>query len=400
MLVTDLVRQTFSSVRAHRLRSFLTMLGIVIGIASVILLTSIGEGTRQYILSEFAQFGSNLLVVQTGKTMTTGTAGVFGGTTNPLTLEDALALERTPGVEKVLPVCMGTGEVRAGERARNVYVYGVTDAAPHIWKFGVRQGRFLPGGDPRQAGALAVLGPKLKRELFGEANALGQYVHVGGQRFIVIGVMEPKGYMLGFDIDDVVYIPVARAMPIFNRRDLMEIDVLFSSMASSKAVSEHIRRTMRARHRGEEDFNITTQSEMLASLDNILKIINYAVGGIAAISLLVGAIGILTMMWISVNERTREIGLSKALGATERQILLLFLGEAALLSTVGGIIGLAVSLGISFALHLFVPGLPLSTPLHFIVLALATSFIVGIASGVLPARRAAQLDPVEALAAE
>lgn len=404
MRTSDLVRLTFGSIVAHRLRSFLTMLGIVIGIASVILLTSIGEGTRQYILAEFAQFGSNLLQVQTGRSRTTGTAGVFGGTTNPLTLEDALALERVPGVEHVLPVVVGTGEVRAssrvGERSRDVYVYGVTDAAPALWKFGVRQGRFLPGGDPRQGGAVAVLGPKLKRELFGEQSALGEYVHIGGQRFIVIGVMEPKGFLLGFDIDDVAHIPIARAMPIFNRRDLMEINVVFSSMASSDAVEAGIRRILKERHRGEEDFTVTTQTEMLDTLNDILKVINYAVGGIAAISLLVGSIGILTMMWIAVNERTREIGLAKALGATERQILVIFLAEAALLSTVGGVLGLLVSSAISFSLHLFVPGLPLSTPLPFILLALGVSFAVGVASGVLPARRAALLDPVEALAAE
>ena len=187
---------------AHRLRSFLTMLGIVIGITSVILLTSIGEGARQYILSEFTQFGTNLLTVSPGRVETTGLPGAVGATIRKLTIEDALALRRVPGVEEVVPVAFGMARVESGARGRSVFVYGVTSSVPAVWKFQIGQGRFLPEADAGRAAPLAVLGPKLKREIFGEANALGEHVRIGGQRFQVIGVMAPKGMLLGFDIDD------------------------------------------------------------------------------------------------------------------------------------------------------------------------------------------------------
>ncbi len=400
MRTSDLVRFTARSILAHRLRSFLTMLGIVIGIASVILLTSIGEGTRQYILAEFTQFGSNLLQITPGKQKTSGPAGVFGGTTNPLTIEDALAIARVPGVERVMPSIFGTAEVRAAERARNVFVYGVTSDVPAVWKFEVRQGRFLPEGDPRQGAAVCVLGPKLKRELFGEENALGEHVRIGGERYTVIGIMASKGYLLGFDIDDAAYIPIGRAIPVFNRDDLMQVDVLFSSVASAETVKRAVEALLVARHRGGEDFTVVTQTEMLDTLDRIITIVNYAVGGIAGISLVVGAIGILTMMWISVNERTREIGLAKALGATRAQVLFIFLAEAAVLSTSGGLLGLGAAYAVSLVVHLAAPGFPLATPFAFVAAAVGVSFAVGVLSGVLPARRAAALDPIEALAAE
>jgi len=396
----DLLRFTFQTLRAEKFRSFLTILGIVIGIASAILLTSIGEGTRQYILSEFTQFGSNLLQVTPGVSKTSGPAGIFGGTTNPLKIDDAVALERVPGIEKVVPAIFGTAEVRSKEHGRNVFIYGVTSDASDVWKFEVRQGSFLPKGDPNNGGLLCVLGPNLKHELFGDKNALGEHVRIGGERFTVIGVMAPKGYVLGFDIDDAAYIPVSRGLNLFNRDELMEIDILFSSAGMEKQIKESIRKFMVARHRGEEDFTIVTQTEMLTTMDKIITIINYAVGGIAAISLLVGAIGILTMIWISVNERTREIGLAKALGAKKRQILLIFLAEASILSTIGGVIGVCVAYLISFAIHIALPKVPLSTPIEFVIIAIAVSFGVGILSGILPARRAAFLDPVEALSAE
>jgi putative ABC transport system permease protein len=376
------------------------MLGIVIGIASVILLTSIGEGTRRYILAEFTQFGSNLLQVTPGRTKTTGPAGVFGGTVHPLSLDDAAAIGRLAGVEKVVPIAFGSARVESDKAARSVFIYGVTAEMSDVWKFRVRQGAFLPKGDPRHGPALAVLGPQLKREIFGDRNALGEHVRIGGERFLVVGIMEPKGYMLGLNIDDAAYIPVSRAMPLFNRDDLMEVDVLFSNVSATDAVTASIRKMLMDRHRGEEDFTIVTQSEMLATLDKIITIVSGAIGGIGAISLLVGAIGILTMMWISVNERTTEIGLAKALGATENQILMLFLGEAVMLSTAGGLIGLATGWGLSGLLHVLVPKLPLSIPVEFALAAIAVSFAVGIFSGVLPARRAALLDPVEALTAE
>jgi putative ABC transport system permease protein len=376
------------------------MLGIMIGIASVILLTSIGEGTRLYILSEFTQFGTNLISVNPGKAQTSGHPGALGGTIHKLTLADAQALARIRGVLKSVPVTMGTAAVEYRQKSRNVFIYGVTADGPEAWQMSVRIGRFLPEGDPRYGSPVTVLGPKLKRELFGEANALGQHVRIAGQRFLVIGIMEAKGQFLGFDIDDSAYIPVSLAMPLFNRDDLQEIDVLVGNASVADSVAVRIRNVLMERHNGEEDFTITTQTGMLETLDRVLRIVSAAVVGIGAISLLVGAIGILTMMWISVNERTAEIGLAKAIGATPRQILWLYLSEAALISTAGGGLGMLAGFGLAQVIHAVVPGLPVHTPLLFAVLALVVSFAVGLLSGILPARRAAALNPVLALAAE
>jgi putative ABC transport system permease protein len=396
----DLLRFTGSAAWNERLRSLLTILGVAIGIASVILLTSIGEGTRRFVLGEFSQFGSNLLAVNPGKVKTMGIPGMLGGTTHPLTLEDMEALRRIPEVRKVVPLVPGTATVEYGQRGRAVNVYGVNSELPDVWKFGVRSGRFLPETDVHQASTLAVLGPKLKREIFGERNPLGEHVRVGGRRFQVIGVMEPKGQFLGIDLDDCVYIPVSTAMNLFNATEIFEIDILFSNAASSEMVAAKVKRVLRERHRGADDVTITTQTEMLAVLDDVLDIVTIAVGAIGAVSLLVGAIGILTIMWISVNERIAEIGLCRSLGATSGQILMIFLGEAAVLAGCGGLAGIAAGFGIGRATRLFVPGLPFHTPLEFVVAALVLSVAVGLTSGALPARRAARLDPVVALRAE
>jgi len=361
MIFEDTMIQATRAVSRHRLRSFLTTLGIMIGVASVILLTSIGEGARQYIVSEFTQFGTNLVAINPGHSETAGMPGM-GGTVHKLTLADMEALQRVRDVENVVPVTMGTAPVEHGELTRHTFVYGSTADGPEVWSMGVRQGRFLPAGDLRRGSPVAVLGPTVKRELFGEANALGEHVRIAGQRFQVIGVMAPAGQFLGFDIDDAVYIPVALSMPLFNRDDLQEIDVMIANASLVDAVAADMRELLMERHHGEEDFTITTQTGMLESFGRIIDVVSGSVGGIGAISLLVGAIGILTMMWITVNERTAEIGLAKALGATPRQILALYLAEAAVLSGAGGVLGLAAGFGASRLLHAAVPGLPVHTP--------------------------------------
>jgi len=396
----EILSLALGAVRSHRLRSALSMLGIAIGVAAVILLTSIGEGTRRYLLAQFSQFGTNLLAIHPGKSKTLGIPGVLGGTTHKLTIDDAESLTRLPGVSEVVPVALGQGRVEALGRGRSVVVYGVTPNVPQAWHFAVRQGTFWPAGDPRRGGATAVLGPKLKRELFGEANALGQFVHIAGSRFRVIGIMSPKGQFLGFDIDDAAYVPVASCTKLFNLAELVEIDLVYAHAGLARQVEEEVREVMIRRHAGNEDFTLTTQEAMLSVFNNIMNVITMSVGAIAGISLLVGAIGILTMMWIAVGERTGEIGLLRAVGASRGQVQLLFLAEAAALATLGGMAGVTAGLGIAALLRAVVPGLPVHTPLFFVVLAVGVSVATGLLSGVLPARRAARLDPIEALRAE
>jgi putative ABC transport system permease protein len=399
-MLRDLLQLAGGAIAGHRLRSGLSMVGIAIGIAAVILLTSIGEGTRRYILAQFSQFGTNLIAIHPGKAETSGMPGVFSGTTHHLTIDDAQALGRIAGVERVVPTAFGTARVEAGQRARNVAVNGVTPEIQTVWKFRTRQGVFWPENDPRRGAPLTVLGPKLARELFAEENPLGRFVRIGGTRFRVVGVMEPKGEMLGFDLDDTAYVPVATAMQIFNLTDLSEVDLTYTPAEAGPRIEAEVKRVLKGRHDDEEDFTVTTQQAMLDVFGNVMGMITMAVGAIAGISLVVGAIGILTMMWITVRERTEEIGLARAIGASAAQVGALFLAEASIVALLGGAAGVAIGLGLGAVLRWFVPGLPVETPPSFVLLALGVSLAVGLVSGVMPARRAAQLDPIEALRAE
>ena len=355
--------------------------------AAVIVLTSIGEGIRQFILNEFTQFGTNLLSVTPGNVKTLGIPGVLGGTTHKLTLDDAEAVRQIDGIERVVPNIAGNARVEADGRGRSVSVFGVTSETPEHWKVAVRQGSFLPEGDVRRGQAVAVLGPKLKQELFADANPLGQFVRIAGYRFRVIGVMAPKGHLLGFDIDDAVYVPVASGMKMFNLDELMEIQIAFSYRRDVNGVEEDIRQLLMERHRGEEDFTITTQAAMLDTLDSVMDVVTTAVGTIAGISLIVGAIGILTVMWMAVKERTAEIGLLKATGATSGQIYQLILIEALILAIIGGGVGLAIGVSLSIVLPHFVPRLPTQLHSGYILAALSISALTGVSSGLLPAQR-------------
>ena len=399
MLPRDFLRLTGTALLAHKLRSFLTLLGIAVGIAAVVLLTSIGAGIHRFVLAEFTQFGTNIVAINPGKTTTHGMSmGVFG-TVRPLTIDDAEALRRLPQALAVVPVVQGNAEVSGNNRVRRTTVYAVGHEFPQAFNMPVRSGRFLPDDDPVAPRAFVVLGDKVRSELFGTTNPLGQRIRVGGDRYRVIGTMAPKGQVLGFDLDDSVYIPAARGLALFNRDSLMEIDVLYPEQVAVDEVVAAIERVLIARH-GREDFTITTQQQMLDVLGSILNVLTIAVGAIGGISLLVGGIGIVTIMTISVRERTAEIGLLNALGARRGQVLALFLGEAVVLSALGGLAGLVLGIGLGQVLAFTLPALPVHTPWSFVVIAEAVAILIGLVAGVVPALRAARLDPVEALRAE
>jgi putative ABC transport system permease protein len=399
MLIRDTVKLSLSSLASQRMRSILTALGIAVGIASVVLLTSLGEGIHRFVLSEFSQFGTNLIAVTPGKATTAGMSGAVISNIRPLSLDDALALARVPGVIGMVPVVQGNAPVESGKRSRRTFILGVGRQVPEVWRMNVASGRFLPDDDPRVARSFVVLASKVKEALFGDENALGRRVRIGGERYRVIGVMESKGQMLGFDLDDAVYIPAARALSMFDRESLMEIDLIYEPGSDADQVAKKIREVMMDRH-GSEDFTLTTQEQMLEVLGSILNILTMAVGALGGISLLVGGVGILTIMTIAVNERTGEIGLLRAIGARRGQILILFLGEAVVLSSIGGLAGLILGAGGAWLLGAVVPALPTHTPWAYVVLAELLAASVGILAGVLPARRAARLDPIEALRAE
>ncbi|MFA7269897.1 MAG: ABC transporter permease [Sterolibacterium sp.] len=400
MRIEDSILLASRAIVAHRLRSFLTLLGIAIGIAAVILLTSIGEGIHRFVLAEFTQFGTNVIVVAPGKTKTAGPhpSGI-PTSVRPLTLEDARALEHLPHIAAMTPVVWGNSEVGGNGRLRRTTVYGVSAAMLRVFSIKVRSGQFLPPEEGDNARAFIVLGAKLKNELFGDGNPLGARVRIRNMQFRVIGVLEAKGQLLGIDLDDTAYIPAARALELYNRDGLMEIHISYTEGVAARQVSGVIKNALTARH-GREDFTITTQEDMLRTLSKILDILTMAVGALGSISLLVGGVGIVTIMTIAVTERTGEIGLLVALGAQRKTILGIFLGEAMALSAVGGIFGLVIGVGAAQLIHLVVPALPVHTPVVFVVLAEAVAISIGLLAGVLPARRAAGLNAVEALRAE
>ncbi|NMG77505.1 ABC transporter permease [Aromatoleum diolicum] len=399
MSVTDFIQLALRSLVAHRLRSFLTLLGIGVGIAAVILLTSIGEGLHQFVLREFTQFGTNIIEVTPGRQGARGGPPGLPSTTRQLTLDDALALERLPHVTGVTPVVWGNSEVQTGGRVRRTSIYGVGPEMHRIFSMHVRIGSFLPPDDPTGARAFVVLGAKLKRELFGNGNALGERLRIGGERYRVIGVMEEKGEFLGVDLDDTAYIPTSRALSLYNREGLMEINVSYEESIPASRVAADIRKVLTARH-SQDDVTMTTQADMLARLSNILGILTAAVGALGGISLLVGGVGIVTIMTIAVTERTNEIGLLVALGARRTTILGLFLAEAVVLAALGGLFGLLVGAGLAQIVGLLAPALPVHTPWHFVVIAEVLAVTIGLLAGVLPARKASRLDPVEALRSE
>jgi putative ABC transport system permease protein len=270
---------------------------------------------------------------------------------------------------------------------------------PTAFTFRVALGEFLPPDDPHTPRPLVVLGAKVRKELFGTANPLGAMVRVGQDRFRVVGVMESKGQVLGFDMDDTVYIPAQRSLELFNRQGLFEVDVLYAKGVRVDEVVRGIERIMTARHGG-LDVTITTQQQMLEVLGSVLSVVTFAVGALGGISLLVGGVGIFTIMTIAVRERTAEIGLLRALGAGRGQIRDMFLGESILLAALGGLGGLVVGVFVVGLLRLFVPALPVGLSLPYIAAAEAIAVLIGLLAGVLPARSAAGLDPVEALRAE
>ena len=394
----DYLRWIFRALWMQRLRSVLTIVGFAIGIAAMVLLSSLGEGLRQFVIQEFTQFGSHIVAITPGKTETFGMGGILN-TTRPLSLEDSEALKRIPGVQQVVPVVFGTAQIKAVGRSRYTDVAGVGALADKAWKLEVSQGSFLPQEDIQRARAFAVLGSKLKRELFRGENPLGEFVHIGGNRFRVIGVMEPKGQFLGTDLDDMIYIPANKGLQIFNRESLMEVDVFYSPAVPTERLTENIRRLLIERH-GFEDFTIVTQDQMMATMDNILRILKYAGGGLGAISLLVGAVGITTILMITVTERTSEVGLLRALGSTRSQVRNLFLGEAVMLGLVGGLAGVLVIALLVVGVRLFVPGLPVALKGEIVLVALLVSMLIGLMAGVRPALNATRLSPIDALRAE
>ena len=396
MKFQDLFVFSSYSVISQKMRSFLTSLGIAIGVVCVIFLTGLGQGLQSYIVSQFTQFGSNIISIAPGKTETMGMPlGVFG-TVKPLTFEDAKALERLPVIEFAVPVSAGNGEIEYGEKMRRSMVVGTGADYDVIVDATDMLGEYLPHDNPKSPRSLAVLGPEMRDELFGDVNPLGEIVRVNSERFRVIGVLPPKGDFLGFNLDDAIYIPMAKFQTMFNKNTFQELDVVhYENIQTEEAVAS-IKRLMIDRH-GVEDITITTQEQMLETLGDIMKWLKFTVAAFGGISLLVGGVGIFTIMTVAVNERTSEIGVLRAVGASQKKIRDVFLLESIFLAILGAILGLTIGFASVNLALLFYPDMPIAIAWDYIVYAVVISLAIGLLAGFLPARAAAQLDPVEAL---
>ncbi|MGE5234523.1 MAG: ABC transporter permease [Acidobacteriota bacterium] len=398
MSAGDLLRFVLGALLGHRLRSALSLLAVGIGVAAVIVLTALGEGARRYVVGQFTQIGSNFVAVVPGKTETTGGIPGIGGTTRDLTLDDARALQRgLSAAEYVEPVAIGTETVSHGELRRQVAVVGGTSNYLVLRKLELERGRALPPLEFDRSAPVCVLGHLVADQLFPGADPIGAVVRIGASRSRVVGVIAPRGKQLGLDVDDMVVIPVATAMQLFNRSSLFRIAIQARSTADLQAIARQARAILIARH-GEEDVTVLTEDAVLGAFSSIFNVLTLALAAIASVSLGVAGIGIMNVMLVSVSERTAEIGLLKALGARRRQILLCFLAEAGLLALLGGILGLAVGWGGTRILVAVFPALPASPPSWAVGAALLLAVAVGSGFGWLPARRATLLDPVAALA--
>ncbi len=398
MPLLELLLTALDTLRANKVRAVLTTLGVIIGVLSVILLVSLGEGARSYLGDTFAGLGSNLLQIQPGRRETKGFGGPALGTVYKITREDEQILaRRATSVDGVSGVVTGGGTVRYLNRRRDTLILGVSSRFTEIRQMQVDQGRFLSDEDIDARRRFVVLGRTVLLELFGDENPLGKVIKVADGEFRVIGLMEHKGQTLGFDLDDIVFIPVTTAMDLFAVEGLSHVLARARDKVSVDPAIEEITDLLRRRHNDQVDFTVISQDDMLSTVNGIMNTFSMVLIAIASISLVVGGIGIANIMLVSVRERTREIGVRRAVGAKKRHVLLQFLLESVVISLLGGVIGLLLGALIITTGRLLLPGLPVRLSFDIVLIAVGFSGLVGILSGVVPAQRAASLDPVEAL---
>jgi putative ABC transport system permease protein len=387
-------RVALDALRANRLRSALTMLGVVIGVAAVVTLVALGSGAKQEVEQQVEGLGSNIIIVVPGRFE-------FGSapSVSRLTLEDVDLLGRVVGDRDRVAVSVASGEtVSVGRREAFITVNGVNESVPNVFNRPLARGEYISASDVDTRRRVVVLGDTVVGRLFGDVEPLGRQVSIAGVRFRVIGVFAPVGSTFGVDRDAEVHIPVTAAQRLFGVDRIDGLAVKAPTADSVEELQPRLVAALRERYEGEE-FSAVTQTQILGTIGRILGLLTAVLAAIAAISLLVGGVGVSNIMLVSVRERTREIGLRKALGARQRDVLLQFLIEAVLLCVVGGVMGIALGVGGSLLVGALSP-LPAVIAWWSPVLAFAVSAAVGIFFGVAPARRAGRLDPVVALRTE
>ncbi len=399
MKLFDALLFSYQAIIGTPVRAFLLIIAMSIGVAAVVLLTALGDGARRYVVDEFSSIGTNLVIVFPGRSETGGfnPANLVTSTPRDLTVEDAASLLRLPNVKRVSPILVGTTEINAAGKLREAMLVGTNADFFAVRHLNLSLGRPLSKSDLNRANAEVVLGAGIRNDIFGKENPLGKTVRVGDRKLRVIGVLEEGGRGMGMTTDDLVILPVATAQAMLNTNTLFRVLVESKSREEILKVKDRILKAISLRHEGEEDVTVITQDAVLQTFDKILGVLTLGVAGIAAISLAVAGILIMNVMLVSVTQRTSEVGLLKALGATASIVKNLFLIEALLLSLTGALVGVGLGyLGAMLLRHLY-PAFPAYPPAWAVLAGLSTALASGLIFGVMPARKAAKLDAIEAL---
>ncbi len=399
MIPGDTFHHAYYSIKSQLLRTVLIVLAMSIGVTSVTVLVALSESARRYIVNEFEALGTHLVIVLPGRTETTGGAPpLFGETPRDLTLEDAESLSRSPYIAAIAPLTIGSAPVTAFGLERETNVFGSTHALLRVRHLSMAQGSFLPKTEADEALSICVIGQTIREQLFANTPALGQWLRINDRRFRVIGVLASEGQSVGVDFDEMVIIPVASAQALFDTQSLFRILIEAKSRDAMLKSVDEVKRIIKLRHEGEEDITIITQDSVVSAFNKILTALTIAVACIGGVSLIVAGVLVMNVMLVSVTQRTTEIGLLKALGASQAQVQWLFLAEAVLLSIAGALAGLLLGQIAISALQAVYPKFPVEIPKWGLFSALGVSILTGLVFGVLPARKAAKLDPITALA--
>ena len=396
-------RSALMSIFAHRLRSFLTTLGIIIGVASVIAVVSVTQGMSAFIGDTFASLGTNSLTIQSYTPFEDQMKGIRAR----LTPEDLELIEqRAEGIASITPILYAnrSSQVKYGSQTAFSQIMGTTYAYQDVSQSYTQEGRFLAQSDNTTRRRIAIIGEDVRENLSLPENPINEYFELGGEWFKIVGLLEPRGDIMGMSQDDIVLVPYSTMVSIQGNqaRTDIQIQLSLSESAEVEDVSSQLTNLLRNAHDlssdEDDDFRIQTAEQLMEEFNQIIGMVTIVIGGIVGISLLVGGIGIMNIMLVSVTERTREIGICKAIGAKRHHILMQFLIEALLLSLLGGMIGLAAGFGLGTLIATSIPGFPpAAIPFWSIALALGFSGFVGVLFGILPAAKAANLDPIDAL---
>lgn len=399
MTLKEVLRLAIEAMLAHKFRSALTIIGMVIGVFAVVVLVSIGQGAKNYVLSEFQSLGTNFIVIQPGKTDKKGAFGPpVGAAQRKMTLDDVVALEkRALNLEAVSGVVLATASIRLGEAIHNSNVFGVNEQFQEIVTLPVAVGEYFGREEAQTGRRVAVIGSNVKQNLFGNEVAIGRAIKLNSSEFRVVGVLAKSGQKLGFDFDEIALIPTRAALRLFNEDKLFGIRAKASSRVSLDDAVAEITDILKDRRNGEEDFTIITQVAMMQSMDKLLDMLTYVLGAIAAVSMVVGGIGIMNIMLVSVSERTSEIGIRRAVGARRIDIMKQFLTEACVLSAVSGLAGVGGALLLTYGAAWAVPSFDMRAPNWILIPAFLMALIVGTVFGVWPARKAAKIETLDAL---